>query len=364
MSDIVIRGVRAAVQAMQPYEWEVSTERLAADLGLPASAIVRFDTNTSPYPPSCERALVERALATINEYPDASYAPLARTISAYAAWPVEGIVVGAGADELLDMLAKVFLDPGDVAVTTAPTYSMYGVVSATLGARLVSVADRADFSLDLPALSAAARTAKLVWLCHPNNPTGSARPVEDIAALAGAVRCPVVVDEAYFEFCGTTAVELVAAQPHVVVVRTLSKAFALAGARVGYALASPALAAWLNRVRPPNSVGSLSLALGAAALADLSGLRERVAAIVSAREDLAAKLRALGVTVFPSAANFLLARLPDARSVADALLREGLVVRDVSGRPGLESCLRFTVRSPEENARLVAALARMVGRGT
>lgn len=355
--------VREAVRALQPYEWEASAEELAARLGLLASDILRFDTNTSPYPPTCEARLLEGALASVNEYPDATYPALLRALIAYTGFPAESIVVGAGADELLDMLAKVFLEPGDVAVTTEPTYGMYGVVTAIAGARLVTVADRPDFSLDLDGILAAAREAKLVWLCHPNNPTGQAREIEHVASLARVTRGPVVVDEAYFEFHGVTAAQLIAEHPNVVVLRTLSKAFGLAGARVGYALAQPTLAAWLNRVRPPNSVSSISVALGAAVLSDPASLRERVAAILAARETLARALRDLGLAVFPSTTNFLLCRVPRARAVAQRLLQDGLVVRDLSGRPALADCLRFTVRSPEQNERLVQALAKALHDG-
>lgn len=350
------RGVRPAIRTMRPYEWETSSEALAAELGIPATAVLRFDTNTSPYAPAVDPALVHAALATVNEYPDATYAPLVRAITAYTGFSAESIVIGAGADELLDMLAKVYLDPGDTAVTTAPTYSLYDVVTAMMGARLVVVPDRPDFSLDLPALIAAARAAKLVWVCHPNNPTAAPRPVEALAELAAAVACPVVVDEAYFEFAGTTAATLIARHENIVVLRTLSKAFGLAGARVGYALAAPAVATWLNRVRPPNSVGSLSVALAAAALHDLPRLQHNVATIVAHREALAEELRNLGLRVYPSATNFLLAEVPHARTVAQRLLRQGIVVRDVSSRPLITGCLRFTVRTPDQNCQLVAAL--------
>jgi histidinol-phosphate aminotransferase len=345
---------------MQPYEWEVSSEALAAELGLPVGEILRFDTNTSPYAPAIDPALISAALATINEYPDATYAPLVRAIAAYTGFAPDSIVVGAGGDELLDMLAKVYLDSGDVAVTTAPTYSMYGVVTALMGARLVTIEDRPDFGLDLPALIAAARAAKLVWLCHPNNPTGAPRPLEAIAELARAVRCPIVVDEAYIEFHGATATTLVRQHENVIVLRTLSKAFGMAGARVGYALAAPAVARWLNRVRPPNSIGSLSVALATAALQDLPRLRQNVAAILTNREALAADLQGLGLRVLPSATNFLLAEVPQARAVAQALLRRGIVVRDVSSRPLIAGCLRFTVRTLEDHGRLVAALRALL----
>jgi histidinol-phosphate aminotransferase len=351
--------VRPAVERLEPYVWEMSSEEVAARYGVPADQVLRFDTNTSPFLPTN----LTPTLATLaehmplNEYPDTSYGPLVRAVVAYTGFPAEQVVVGCGADEVLDMIAKVFVDEGTRAVVSQPSYGMYPVLTDTYGAHLEPVPDHASLERDVEGIARAAADAGIVWLCNPNNPTANLIPLERIEWLAGQVACPIVVDEAYFEFSGVTAAGLIARHPHVIVVRTLSKAFSLAGLRVGYALAAPEVAGLINRVRPPNSVGTLSVALGAAALSDLATMRERVRLILEEKPRFAAALEALGVEVFPSATNFLLVRVPDARRAVDALLRAGIVVRDVSSKPGLANCLRPTVRLPEENRRFAEALA-------
>ena len=346
--------MRPSVQRLEPYVWEISSEEVAARYGVPLESVLRFDTNTSPFVPS----VALPANLTLNEYPDTSYRELVEEITRYTGFPAEQIVVGCGADEVLDMLTKVFLEPGSRAVLTRPSYGMYGVLTEMAGAEPLVVPDRPGFERDVDGIITAARDASLVWLCNANNPTANLMPLADLERLAERVPCALVVDEAYFEFTGVTAAGLIARYPHVVVVRTLSKAFALAGLRVGYALCSPELAEVLNRVRPPNSVGALPVAIGAAALRDLDGMRERVRLVLAEKERFAALLAPLVEEVYPSATNFLLIRARDARRAVDSLLRAGLVVRDLSTKAGLTGCLRPTVRLPEENDRFVEALVR------
>ncbi|MBI3965758.1 MAG: histidinol-phosphate transaminase [Chloroflexi bacterium] len=355
------RFVRPAIRELEPYEWEISTPALAARLAVPLDRILRFDTNTSPFPPS---DLIAEVLAspptdgdTVNEYPDASYGRLTHELARYTGFPVEQIVMGAGADEILDMIAKVFVGERDRAVVTAPTYAMYAIATELLGGTAIAVEDRKGYELNVEGLTRAAAGAKLLWICNPNNPTGNPRPLADLERLLGAVECPVVVDEAYFEFHGETAAGLVGPYPHLIVVRTLSKAFGLAGARIGYALASPEVARYLNTVRPPNSIAVLSVRLGTLALRRAEEMRRNVATIVAEREWLAGQLTGLGATVLPSVTNFLAFAIPGAKARARALLDEGIVVRDLTSRKRLESCLRVTVRTRAENERLVGALA-------
>jgi histidinol-phosphate aminotransferase len=353
------RHVRPAVAALEPYTWEISSREVSERYGVPIERVVRFDTNTSPFPPtSLSPRLAELAeQIPLNEYPDTSYGELVEAISAYTGFPAERVVVGCGADEVLDLVAKVFVEAGSRAVVTRPSYGMYTVLTETYGGRVVAVPDRPGFARDLDGLARAARDAAVVWLCNPNNPTANLIPAAELERLAAAVAGPLVIDEAYFEFCGVTAADLIARHPHLIVVRTLSKAFSLAGLRVGYALAAPEMAATVNRVRPPNSVGMLSVALGAAALRDLATMRQRVELILREKARFVERLRPHVAEVYPSATNFLLIRVDDPRRAVEALLRKGLVVRDVSGKPGLQNCLRPTVRLPEENDRFVAALA-------
>jgi histidinol-phosphate aminotransferase len=273
-------------------------------------------------------------------------------------------LVGAGADEVLDLVARTFLDNGDRVVTLAPTYSMYRIGAESMGATVTVVpyGPAPDFSLPLDALLRAAEGAKGLYVCAPNNPTGTLSSADEMCALVARAPCMVVVDEAYHEFCGQTVAGLVERAPHLVVVRTLSKAFALAGARVGYGIAAPETIGLLNRVRPPNSVSSMGGLLAEEALRRAGEMRERVRNLLDAKERLAGALGELGLECLPSRTNFFLVAWrdePAAAAAHEALLRQGLVTRRFAGSPYLSRYLRVTVRSEPENARLVAALAAL-----
>jgi histidinol-phosphate aminotransferase len=211
-----------------------------------------------------------------------------------------------------------------------------------------------NLQLDRAAFLEHTRQARLTWLSNPNNPTGELLPVEYIEELAVTTDGVLVIDEAYFETSGVTALPLIDRLPNVVIVRTLSKGFGLAGVRVGYALAGAAISEALRRVRPPGSISVVSAALGVQALSDVDGMRQRVRVIQDERVRLRRGLQALGLEVRDSAANFLLVQT--GRSAAPALLKKGLVVRTFPATSLLAEYIRVTVRRPAENDRLVAAL--------
>jgi histidinol-phosphate aminotransferase len=349
------------VRDLDPYEWELSTDEVARRHGLPPAQVVRFDLNTSPFPPAVwERAIEEsRRAAMPQEYFDTAYAELTPLLARYCGVAEDQIVVGAGADEILDIVSKTFLDNGDAAVLSPPTYSMYGIVTTQMGGVLRQVPLGEGFALDVPATLEAARDAKLLWHCNPNSPTGTATPPDVLRRLVRDAPCMVVVDEAYTEYAGRSAVELIADHPNLIVVRTMSKAFSMAGMRLGWAVAAPEVVELMHRVRPPNSVSRVTAHLGALALGDLEGMRVNVSRILDQREPLADALRELGARVHPSVTNFLLTGWgsPDeAQAVYDHLEARGMVVRNLAHHPLLPGHLRITVRSAEENARLVGAL--------
>lgn len=357
------RLARRTVLEMEPYAWEISTAEVAARHGLRPADVLRFDLNTSPYPPASWGAAMEAARAerAPNEYFDTSYAELARLIGPYCGVPPERLVIGAGADEILDIVAKTFLDNGDRVVISAPTYSMYAIVAAQLGATIRACPLGPDFAQPVDDLLAAAREegAKIIFHCNPNSPTGNATPSDDLERLVAEAPCIVVVDEAYAEFHGWSAIPLIARYPNLIVVRTMSKAFGMAGMRLGWAVADPAAVALLNRVRPPNSVSVVTARVGAAALRDPGAMRAHVAAILAERQPFAAGLREAGAHVYPSATNFLLTRWGDAveaQAVYERLERRGVVVRNFARHPLIPGHLRVTVRMAEQNARLLAAL--------
>jgi histidinol-phosphate aminotransferase len=342
---------RDAIRRMHPYEWEPPSASIALKSGVPEDQVVRFDTNTFPWPGARLEALPPEPL---NEYPDTSYATLTEAIAQYADVPTDRITVGAGADEILDLIAKAYIDAAARVVLSHPTYPMFRILTEMAGGSIDEV--RAiDLRLDRGGFLEHTRGARLSWLCNPNNPTGELLPLEYVEEVAVATEGVLVVDEAYFETSGVTAQPLIERLPNLVVVRTLSKGFGLAGVRVGYALAGAAISDALRRVRPPGSISVVSAALGAQALSDITGMHQRVHNVTAERARLRRGLQALDLEVRDSAANFLLIRT--GRSAAPALLKRGLVVRTFPATSILAEYIRVTVRRSEENDRLVAALA-------
>ena len=342
---------RAAISRMHPYEWEPPSASIAREAGVPEDQAVRFDTNTFPWPGARLDALPPEPL---NEYPDTSYASLTEAIAQYVDVPTDRITVGAGADEILDLIAKSYIDDSARVVVSHPSYPMFRILTEMAGGSIDEV--RAiDLHLDRSKFLEQARGARLTWFCNPNNPTGELLPLDFVEEVAVATDGVLVVDEAYFETSGgVTASPLIDRIPNVVVVRTLSKAFGLAGVRVGYALAGAAISDALRKVRPPGSISVVSAALGAQALSDVSGMRQRVKQVMAERTRLRRGLQALDLEVRDSAANFVLVHT--GRSAAPALLQKGLVVRTFPATSVLAEYIRVTVRRPEENDRLIAAL--------
>jgi histidinol-phosphate aminotransferase len=360
------------------YAWEATDEEVAARYGVPIEDVVRFDVNTAPLPPD----LAHRVMATgrfpvsLSEYPPSDYRLLVEAAAARYGVGTDELVVGAGADEILDVIAKTFLAEGSRAVIPVPTYAMYRVLTEQRPADVIAVARRpqADgFALDVSAVRAAARGASLVWLCSPNNPTGLPEPegvVEALleglladAAAAGSVPPVVVLDEAYAEFTRRTLLPLREEYAGLVVVRTLSKVYALAGLRVGFAVARPELIAAMAPYRPPGSVSVVSVSIAADMLGDDGAVAAGRERIERERTRLRGGLRAVGWRVGESVTNFLLVDFASperAAAVAEALLRRGLVPRTFPAGHPLAHCLRLTVRNEEQDDRLIAA-ARELG---
>ena len=359
-----------AVRGVTPgYQWEDSDAEIAAAYGLDPASIVRFDTNTSPRVPPGLDALIATGSARLplNEYPDATYAALTGAIAELMRVPVDRIVVGAGADEVLDIVAKTCLPPGGLAVMPSPAYAMYRVLTLQRAARLAEVPrgpGDAGFPLDLDAIVRESSTADMLWLCDPDNPTATVQPpgvLEDLlrrlSDLPGGGPV-VVIDEAYREFAGETLAGEVGRFPRLVVVRTASKAYGLAGMRVGWGVGDEPLVRRLSAVRPPGSISSLSAEVAARVLSQPGFAAANVDALIHERERLRAALGARGWTVPSSATNFVLLACGTseaADAAAQRLLRAGLVPRTFR-RGRLHSYLRLTVRTPEQDDRLIAAL--------
>ena len=351
------------------YAWEATNEQVAERYRVPIESIVRFDLNTSPTPP----ALVDRLLAAgqfdapLSEYPPSDYRRLTEAAAARYAVDTHELLVGAGADEILDLVAKAFLTENARAVLPTPTYAMYRVLTEPRGAEVVAVPRRPateGWALDVDAVRAAARGAAVVWLCSPNNPTGLAEPDGVIETLLGGLASDsaeppiVVLDEAYAEFVGSTLLPLRERYPRLIIVRTASKAYALAGLRVGFAIAKPEVIARMNPYRPPGSVSTVSVTIVTEALLDPTILQGNLARVEHERDRLATALGEAGWSVGPSVTNFLLVDFgfPErAAATAEGLLRLGLVPRTFPAGHPLAAYLRLTVRDRHENNRLIEA---------
>jgi histidinol-phosphate aminotransferase len=349
------------VNDLTPYEWEAMASEVAAAAGIPESEVVRFDMNTAAWPPAAwEQTVLDVPRLPVNEYPHPSNEPLRSALAARFGVAPEQVVVTCGADEALFLVASSYLGPGRAGVAADPTFSMFRVVSEGVGGTLLTVPVDEDWQLPLERVLDAARdpAVSVLWLCSPSNPTGRTLPKEFVrTALQELPDVAVAVDEAYAEISGTSVADLILDAPNGILIRTFSKGYGLAGARVGYIVTSVEVARTLGILRLPQNMTAFGIAAACRALADQAGLEERVAAIVAERTRFEAELRRRGWDVVPSTANFLLGRPPrPALEVSRWLQGAGLVVRSYPQHPRLKDWLRVTVRAPEEDDRLLRRL--------
>jgi len=354
----VLDLARAEIRALQPY----SSARMEASGGQ-----LLLNANESAWEPTGDGGM------GCNRYPEPQPVTLVDALTRLYGVRREQLLVGRGSDEAIDLLVRAFCRAGrDAILIQPPTFGMYAVCARIQDAGVIEAPLREDFTLDVDAtLAALTGAVKLVFVCTPNNPAGSVVPRADIERLAQALagRALLVVDEAYVEFADEGSVaDLLDRYENLAVLRTLSKAWALAGARIGCLLAHPDVVALLRRIMPPYP---LPLPSVNAALLALSGwgqanARAHIDVVRTERARMRAALARLpGVrTVLPSQANFLTARFDDAGAVYRRLFDAGIVVRDVRRYSGLGDALRITIGTPAENERLLAALAvPMAARG-
>ena len=319
---------------------------------------IKLNTNENPYPPSPRvlEALRRAVSDDLRLYPDPTATDLRdKAAEVYGVLP-DRIVVGNGSDDLLGMLFRACVDGDDGSVAYAvPTYSLYDTLALIQGAEPKTVPYPADFMLPVDDLVALG--ARLTIVCSPNSPSGTLAPLSAIDDLARRARGLVVVDEAYVDFAKETALSLLARRPNVVVLRTFSKSFSLAGMRVGLAFASPDVIHQLGKVKDSYNLDRLSLVAARAALDDCAWMQANVAKVQTARTELIAQLRELGFRVLPSDANFVFAESPThaGEELYRKLREAGILVRYFADAD-LGAGVRITVGMPDENSALVAAL--------
>jgi histidinol-phosphate aminotransferase len=315
--------------------------------------------NENPYPLPAS-VMDEIVAATkeleLNRYPSAEVGvAIARELASYAGVDPEWIWIGDGSNEVLLQSCLAYGGPGRTALLFEPTYRMHYRQARMAGTGTEVCMRRSDFTIDVDEALAAIDSLRpdIVFLCSPNNPTGTITPHDEIVRIAAAAPGLVVVDEAYYEFSRSTVVP--DHLPNVIVVRTMSKAFRLAGLRLGYGIAHPDVLAGMRSVRMPYAQSSFTQATALVVLKRRDEVLDKVDTIVAERERVAGALAKVA-DVFPSGANFVLFRPPDGEAVLQALAEKGIVIRDFRTLPGTEGCLRVTVGTPSENDEFLAAL--------
>ena len=354
--------VRSDIVDMAPYTPIVPFDVLSERLGIPAENIIKLDANENPYGPSPS---VYRALANEKDYhiyPDPDSTALRHALSQYTGIDPTHIIAGQGADELIDLIVRLFVTPGDAVINCPPTFGMYRFDTELNGGKIIDVERKADFSLDLESTVEIAtsgnRNTKILFITSPNNPDGS---VLSDACLRQLLQLPliVVLDEAYIEFAGgSSRADWVLAHENLVVLRTFSKWAGLAGLRVGYGIFPHWIISHLLKIKQPYNVNVAGAAAAVASLSDISILQENVQKIVDERERLYSALRNVDfLEPYPSEANFILSRVVgrDAAALKAALAERGILIRYFN-TPRLQDHVRISVGNPSQTSILLDAL--------
>jgi len=338
--------MRSVVKIINKYDLGTAVEDF--------SRVVMLGSNENPYEPSnsVKKAYIE-SLNLINRYPDASYSALKCSLAEYVGVNEENIAVGCGASELISCVCNSLIEELDRVVIPVPSYTLYAIYSMLRNADIVFLRFE-NYEVDADVI--AEYKPKLTFICSPNNPTGNTVDIDTIAKIAEYSEY-VVVDEAYAEFCGESCVDLISDYKNLVILRTLSKFFGLAGLRVGYAVASKEIAEALEKVRLPFAISSIAVRVAIAAIKSLDYYKSIRDKIVKERERVFEELLKINfLKPYPSKANFILAKVLK-NGITKKLAERGIVVRDVTGLIGLEGeHIRITIGKPEENKRLLKAL--------
>jgi histidinol-phosphate aminotransferase len=352
------------VRSIAPYQPGKPISELAREMGLDEKRIVKLASNENPRGIGPRtRAAIEGALADIARYPDGNGFELKRALSRRYGVDMGQVVLGNGSNDVLELVSLAFLGPGRSAVYSQHAFAVYPLATQARGARAIVVPAK-DYGHDVEAMAAAvAEDTQVVWVANPNNPTGTMIPPERLEAFVRRVpeRVILVVDEAYNEYLHADLradmLKLLKRHPNLVVTRTFSKAYGLAGLRVGYALAHPSVADVMNRVRQPFNVNSVALAAAQAALDDMEFVARSYADNLQGMRQIEKGAKALGLDWIPSYGNFVTVRVGRAGDIYKRLLKRGVIVRPVGGGYELPEHLRVTIGTGEENERFLAALS-------
>jgi len=324
-------------------------------------SVAKLNQNESPYdlPPVLKKQILQK-LSEINwnRYPSLRMSDLTEAITAYTGYSGSGIIVGNGSNEMIQTIFSSVCEPRDKVLLISPGFSIYPRVASLMNFEIVEVPLLKDFRFDIPSIIEKSRDVRMIILASPNNPTGTALSVKDIEEIGQKVRCLLVVDEAYFEFYGQTAQSLFNTLNNLVIIRTLSKAFGLAGIRFGYLMARPELVKQIQKAKLPFSVGIFQQITGQVVMCNTDHVKNCVNNIINERERIFLHLSEMeGIVPIPSFTNFILFEMKDksAKSVFDSLYKKGVLVRYFDTQR-LKNMLRVTIGTPAENDLFVKSL--------
>jgi histidinol-phosphate aminotransferase len=352
----------AWIRSISPYVPGKPITELAREMGLPVSSITKLASNENPLGMSPKaRAAVEKAISGIERYPDTF--DLVAALASHLGVKREQIVLGNGSNDVLDLAARVFLTSGRSAVLAQHAFAIYALATVSTGAECI-VVPAVDYGHDLEAMKAAIRPdTRVVWIANPNNPTGTFLPYSEVKVFLRSIPSDVVVvlDEAYNEYLpkalGVDTVRWVDEFPNLIVTRTFSKVYGLAGLRVGFAIAAPEVADLMNRVRQPFNVNNLAAAAAVAAIDDKVFLDQSHDLNLRGMKQIEQGLNALGLEWIPSFGNFITFRAENAAAINQNLLKQGVIVRPLGGYE-MPQYLRVTIGLEQENDRFLQALRK------
>lgn len=354
------------IRAIAPYQPGKPISELARELGLDPASIIKLASNENPLgvSPLAQQA-ISAVLSDLSRYPDGNGFELKQALNRRFGVPTDCMVLGNGSNDVLDLAARAFLRPGDEAVYSQHAFAVYPIAVQAIGARGIEVPAR-DYGHDLDAMARAVTgKTRIVFIANPNNPTGTLAPASALESFIAALPEHVltVLDEAYNEYLPhevrSDTLQWLGRFPNLVITRTLSKVYGLAGLRVGYAFASTEVADLMNRVREPFNVNSVALAAGAAALRDEDFIRKSFELNCAGMKQITEGLTRLGIEYIPSYGNFVSFEVPDAVEVFQRLLQAGVIVRPIAGY-GMPNHLRVSIGLKSENARFLESLQRAI----
>jgi len=346
------------IKQFKPYQPSPTLAQISQEIGIPVPKIIKLDAGENPY----VRKLLSKIKLNpfqVTRYPDPYCLELKKALSVYTGYPPEWIMCGNGSDELIDLVIRLILVPGDQLIINPPTFPMYEFYGNLNYAKVIKITRQSDLNVNLRKITKTiSPKVKLIFVDSPGNPAGVVCPRETIITLLEETKLTVVVDEAYFEYCGKTAIDLVNKYPNLIILRTFSKWAGLAGARIGYLVAQPEIISKLNAIKSPYNVNVFAQILAIQVLNNKQKYLNLIKTITKDRRKMIQKLTALNkATVYPTESAYVVVKIPKAKNLKQFLYQNGILVKYLE-LPTLGKCLRISICPAPQTNQLVSTIRR------